>query len=101
MYKSTLTRACVDYLESTDKTTDEDHARRLDNLFCFCEKFIDEGRRDANAHKVPQTLSDMQERAKKAANDSDNQEKMIQNIAEIMHTYYMLGYDFPNFKEDT
>lgn len=26
MYKSTLTQACVDYLESTGKTIDEDHA---------------------------------------------------------------------------
>lgn len=101
MYKSTLTQACVDYLESTGETIDEDHASGLDKMFCFCDRFIDAGRRDAKAHKVPQTLSDMQKRAKKAANDSDNQEKMIQDIAKIMHTYYMLGYDFPDCKEDT
>lgn len=101
MYKSTLTQAYVDYLESTGKTIDEDHARGLDKILCICEKFIAEGRRDANAHKAPQTLEDMQQRVLRVADEADQHKKRIQEIATTMHAYYMIGYDHPNFKENT
>lgn len=94
MYKSTLTQACVDYLESTGETVDEDHARNLDKLLYHCECFIAEGRRDAKDHKYPQTLEDMQQRVQRIADDVDRQRKLIQDIAEVMHAYYMIGYQF-------
>lgn len=101
MYNSTRTQACVDYLESTGETIDENHARTLDKMFCFCEDLIDKGRKDAKAHKAPQTLEDMQQRVQRVADEADQYKYLIQNIVETMHAYYMLGYDFPDCKEDT